>query len=183
MNYIYNDEDNAAMNDDPFSGPHNPTVYSSYEEMRAIESGEYFAHLKERMEAERQKQKDHLDGLLDMLGLKGKCRECPWITELGDGFLDKNGLISNEQIEYLESACRLCGGKGTGIIPEKVQGWLDNEWGDRLEWAKNTLPRISCAWCPMAFRIYGQYKDPDDEWDAIDSKDGCANCKYFQEAE
>jgi len=41
MDYIYNDEDNAPMNDDdPFLGAHNPTVYQSLEEMKAWESGE-----------------------------------------------------------------------------------------------------------------------------------------------
>ena len=183
MPYIYNDEDNMPMNDDPVENLHHVTGYLSFEEMRAVESGEYDAHLAERKEAEYQKQKDHLEGLLDMLELTGKCRECPWICELGEGFLDNNGMISNEQFMYLESTCKLCGGKGTGVIPEKAEKWISNEWNDRLEWAKNTLPRYSCAWCPTAFRIYGQYKDPDDEWDAIDSKTGCANCKYFQEAD
>lgn len=149
--YLYDDEDNAPMID-------------------------------ESWEHERDKSgKNALDGLLDMLELTGKCRTCPNVVELAEGFLDKNGLISNEQFEYLERNCKLCGGKGTGVCSDKVQGWLDNEWNDRLEWAKLVFPRFSCAWCPTAFRIYGQYKDPDDEWNAIDSKDGCANCKYFQE--
>ena len=38
--YIYNDEDNAPMNDE-FIGFHNPTVYSSRAEMLAVESGAY----------------------------------------------------------------------------------------------------------------------------------------------
>ena len=38
MPYIYNDEDNAPMIDDDFDF-HNPTVYSSRAEMKAIESG------------------------------------------------------------------------------------------------------------------------------------------------
>ena len=37
MDYIYNDEDNAPMNDDAFDGPHNPTVYGSRAEMKAAE--------------------------------------------------------------------------------------------------------------------------------------------------
>lgn len=40
MNYIYNDEDNVPMNDDAFSGFHNPTVYTDRAEMKAQESGE-----------------------------------------------------------------------------------------------------------------------------------------------
>lgn len=35
--YVYDDEDNAAMNDDPFLGIHNPTVYLSRQEMKAEE--------------------------------------------------------------------------------------------------------------------------------------------------
>lgn len=137
----------------------------------------------ELWEAQMQKEQDALEGLLDILGLTGECRKCPEIVELAEGFLDKNGLIANEQLDYLEGICKTCGGKGTGVIPEKQKGWIDNEWRDRLEWVKMNLPRFSCAWCPTAFRIYGQYKDPDDEWNAIDSPDGCANCKYFQEAD
>ena len=37
--YIYSDEDNAPMNEDAFTGFHNPTVYGSLAEMRAVESG------------------------------------------------------------------------------------------------------------------------------------------------
>lgn len=182
MPYIYNDEDNAPMIEDPFD-IHNPTVYSCRAEMEAWDSGEAECRLSEKKEADYNRRKDALDGLLDMLELKGKCRECHNITELAEGFLDGNELISNEQFNYLEGICKICGGKETGVTPEKQQGWIDKDWDDRLEWAISTLPRMSCAWCPNAFRIYGQYKDPDDEWDAIDSKDGCANCKIFQEAE
>ena len=181
MPYIYNDEDNYPMTDDPFYGPHNPTVYTSRSEMEYVESGQWARDQAEAKEAKRQKAKDALDGLLDMLELTGKCRECPNITELAEGFLDENGLVSNEQYSYLEGVCRICGCKGTGITPEKQQRWIDRDWDDRLEWARDILGRMSCAWCPTAFRIYGQYKDPDDEWNAIDSKEGCANCKYFQE--
>ena len=49
--YIYNDEDNAPMNDDPFDGPHNPTVYLSREEMKYYESGQWKA------DEERKRQK------------------------------------------------------------------------------------------------------------------------------
>ena len=179
--YIYNDEDNYPMNDDPFCGPHNPTVYTSREEMEYVESGQWEQDQAEKKDAWMHKQREALDGLLDMLGLTGKCRECANITELAEGFLDENGLISNEQFDDLEGICKLCGGKGTGITPEKQQGWIDREWDDRYEWAKSVFPRASCAWCPTAFRIYGQYKDPDDEWNAIDSPGGCGNCKYFGE--
>lgn len=39
MTYIYNDEDNSPMNEDPFDGYHNPTVYTSRSEMEADEKG------------------------------------------------------------------------------------------------------------------------------------------------
>ena len=40
MAYIYNDEDNSPMFDNPYDmNGHNPTVYSSRAEERAIESG------------------------------------------------------------------------------------------------------------------------------------------------
>ena len=34
MPYLYDDEDNAPMNDDAFDGIHNPTVYGSRAEMK-----------------------------------------------------------------------------------------------------------------------------------------------------
>ena len=37
MDYIYNDEDNAPMMDDTWNGIHNPTVYGSMAEMKAVE--------------------------------------------------------------------------------------------------------------------------------------------------
>jgi hypothetical protein len=37
MDYIYNDEDNAPMTDDAWTGIHNPTVYGSRAEMKAVE--------------------------------------------------------------------------------------------------------------------------------------------------
>ena len=180
MPYIYNDEDNVAMND-PIETLNNITGYISFEEMRAVESGKYSAHKNEMKDALMQKQDDALECLLDMLNLKGKCRSCPNIVELAESCMDKECQISEEQFQYLEHTCKVCGGQKTGVTPEKQQAWLDKEWDDRLEWAKNVLPRMSCAWCPTAFRIYGQYKDPDDEWKAIDNKTGCANCKIFQE--
>ena len=82
MPYIYNDEDNAPMNEDPFTGYHNPTVYNSRAEMEAWDSGEAERRLSEKKEADYNRRKDALDGLLDMLELKGKCRECHNITEL-----------------------------------------------------------------------------------------------------
>ena len=39
MPYIYNDEDNAPMNEDAFAGYHNPTVYNDRAEMKAVEAG------------------------------------------------------------------------------------------------------------------------------------------------
>ena len=39
-NYIYNDEDNYPMIEDPFTGFHNPTVYTDRAEMKAWENGE-----------------------------------------------------------------------------------------------------------------------------------------------
>ena len=38
--YVYNDEDNAPMNEDPFTGAHNPTIYNSRAEMKAAENPE-----------------------------------------------------------------------------------------------------------------------------------------------
>ena len=37
--FVYSDEDNAPMTEDAFNGYHNPTVYGSRAEMKAVESG------------------------------------------------------------------------------------------------------------------------------------------------
>ena len=148
--YVYNDEDNAPMIDE------------AWEAAR---------------EKARQKKQDELNGLLDMLGIEGSCRECPHIMETAEGFLG-NGLISNEQVRYLELMCVVCGGRGKGNCkPNDAR--LDKDWADLTEWVKNMFMRHSCIYCANVYRVYGQYKDPDDEFKAMDNL--CTNCKYWGE--
>ena len=91
MPYIYNDEDNAPM-----------VEHFEFErEEIAREREELEAKWNERIEKERQA----IDGLADMLELTGACRECPDFTELAEGFLDDNGLISIEQFDFLKMQC------------------------------------------------------------------------------
>jgi hypothetical protein len=138
----------------------------------------------ERWEAERersaQKQKDAIEGLADMLELTGDCRGCAWFTELAEGFLDKNGLITIEQVDFLKMQCSTCGGKGTGKPKDKQHEELvEHNWRNIVEWVKLYEMRYRCCWCPNVYRVYGQYKDPDDEWKALENL--CCNCKYFGE--
>lgn len=176
--YIYDNEDNEPMND--IENLHHVTGYLSFEEMRQVESGEYSAHLAEKLEAEKEKLLDAIEGLADMLELTGKCRECPDFTELAEGFIDQNGLIANEQVDFLKMQCSICGGKGTGKPKdEKHEKWVEHHWDDLKEWVKNSGLKYRCLWCPNVYRIYGNYKDPDDEWEAIE--DHCGKCKYFGE--
>lgn len=180
MPYIYNDEDNNPMNDDPFVGAHNPTVYSSRAEMEYVESGQWDRDREEAEEARRQKQEDALDGLAMVIGLSEKCRECPYFYETAEGFLYKNHQISVEQMDYLKHLCAGCKGKETGEPDQATEQRLYKEVVDLREWMHGLgLKGWKCENCPNVYRVYCKYKDPDDEWKAID--DLCCNCKYFGE--
>lgn len=159
------------------------TTYSSRAEMEYYESGQAEADaFEEKWEREKEKERQAVEGLADMLELTGDCRKCPYFTELAEGFLDKNGLIATEQFEFLKMQCSICDGKGTGKPKdEKHRRWLEKDWADLQEWVKDMDLKYRCAWCPNVYRVYGQYKDPDDEWKAIE--DLCCNCKYFGEDE
>ena len=151
--YVYNDEDNAPMIDEAWEAARGKAA---------------------------QKQRNAIEGLADVLGLTGDCRKCSEFTDLAEGFLDKNGLIANEQLRFLEMQCSMCGGKGTGKPKdEKHEKWRDNCWQDIMEWVKLMNMKFRCCWCPNVYRVYGQYKDPDDEWKAME--DLCGNCKYWGE--
>jgi hypothetical protein len=151
--YVYDNEDNAPMIDEKWEAAREKAA---------------------------QKQRDAMDGLADMLELTGGCRECEYFTELAEGFIDKNGLIANEQFDFLKMQCSICGGKGTGKPKdEQHRKWIEKDWADLMEWVKDIGLRYRCNWCPNVYRVYGQYKDPDDEWKAME--DLCCNCKYFGE--
>lgn len=147
MPYIYGDEDNYPMNE------------VMWEE--------------ERRERAEQKRKTALNGLLDMLKLEGGCRKCPHIIETAEGFLDK-GNICMEQMDYLHILCVICGGKDG---KPKREDRLDKDWRERSEWVKEMGMRHSCIYCPNVYRVYGMYKDPDDEWKAME--DRCEYCRYW----
>ena len=66
--YIYNDEDNYPMIEDPFNGHHNPTVYNSHEEMKYYESGEYIHDL--------EKQENPADGCWNCMNFDWKHEAC-----------------------------------------------------------------------------------------------------------
>ena len=158
------------------------TVYSSRAEMEAVESGRYFDDLEAKDEAKRQREKEALEGLLDVLGLTGGCRKCPYITETAEGFLNSSNSISVGQLDFLKACCAGCDGKGTGKIQPEHGERLTRWWNDIVEWVKLAgLKTYHCPWCAKVYEIYGRYKDPDDEWNAIDSPEGCSKCKYFGE--
>lgn len=166
--YLYENEDNAAMLDER---------WEAERERSAQRMDERWA---EKREKAAQKQRSAIEGLADMLGLTGNCRECPSFTELAEGFIDRNGMISNEQVDFLKMQCSTCGGMGTGKPKdERHEKWRDRQFQDIMEWVKLNDLKLRCCWCPNVYRIYGQYKDPDDEWKAIEK--ACCNCKYFGE--
>ena len=177
MNYIYNDEDNAPMNDEFFR----VTGYHSQAELEYHESGQAERDRREEYWNEQiDKERKEVEGLSDMLGLTGECRKCRAFTELAEGFFSYNGLVSTEQVDFLKMQCSICGGKGTGKPKdEQHEKWREGYWKDIEEWVKQMDLKFRGRFCPNVYRIYGQYKDPDDEWKAIE--EACCNCKYFGE--
>ena len=172
--YIYNDEDNAPMNDDPFDGPHNPTVYNYREEMKYYESGQYERDLEAREASVRKRHEDAIKSVMDQLGLEGKCRKCDWIQDLADGFLTDDDKMFSSQFDYLKSLCSSC---DHGKHIDRVERY----WNDMCDFTKGFDMRFSCNWCHVPYEVYGQHKDPDDDWKDIESR--CIDCRYFQEHE
>ena len=158
--YIYNDEDNAPMND---------------------ERWEQFHLMLEAKEADREaKEKEQLNGVLDMLKLEGGCRKCPFMTWKIKGYMREAEQITSNQLEFLRLQCAGCHGKGTGKIQPEHEKRLAKDWIDLIEWCDlYELNQDHCPWCGNVYEVYGQYKDPDDEWKAMESL--CGNCKYFGE--
>lgn len=150
MSYVYSDEDNCPMNEEQWQAER--------------------AWAKEKAA---RKTQDCVEGLADMLELTGECVKCHHFVDLAEGFMDKNGLISNEQFDFLKMQCYVCGGNG------KPNDQVEKVWDDLMEWVDRVGLRFShCAWCPNVYRVYGKYKDPDDEWKAIEKL--CSNCKYWR---
>lgn len=148
MSYLYSDEDNTPMLDEAWEA---------------------------ERERARQMKRKALEGLLDALKVEGSCRECPHLTETAEGFLDK-GQVCVEQMDYLHILCVVCGGRGKGNCKPNEK-YLDKDWSELTEWVHMMGMRHSCIYCANVYRVYGHYKDPDDEWEAID--DLCSNCKYW----
>lgn len=179
MGIIYDDEDNAPMVEDPWL---KYSVYSCKGEADYYESGQWEADEEAKEAARDAKQKECMDGILDMLQLTGGCRKCSWIIETAEGFIAEGQSVSSEQLDYLHLMCVGCHGKGTGEMQPEHDARLTREWGERVEFIKNAgMSMIHCPWCPKFFEVYGKYKDPDDEWNALDSKERCMNCKCFEE--
>ena len=113
MGYIYNDEDNAPMND-PFSGYHNPTVYSSRDEMNYYESSDYDREQDRLMEARDMKRSAIREGFLDDLGFKrdDPCRDCPWmkegVIELFEDDADDDLVMPGEAYDLARRMCEVC---------------------------------------------------------------------------
>lgn len=182
MPYIYNDEDNSPMNEDLIM---KYTTYMTRAQMEFDESDLSDHYYDEHERVIRNYMEDKaLDGLALVLGLSEKCLECPYFYETAEGFLDNENQISTEQMEYLKIQCAGCKGQANGFPDPKHEERLDKEWKDLCEWVKDIIhgtgPKVyRCQYCPNVYRVYGKYKDPDDEWKAIE--DLCCNCKYFGE--
>ena len=175
--YLYDDEDNAPMNEDPWR---KYTVYSCKAEADYYENGGYEEELEAREAAYREKKQKWMDGILDFLKLEGGCRECPWITELAEGFMGDDGQMSGNQLDFLKMLCVGCNGKGTGKIQPEHEKRLNKCWEEIREFCKEgQMNPNHCPWCKNVYEVYGQYKDPDDEWKAIEEL--CGNCRYFVE--
>ena len=113
MPYIYNDEDNNSMND-PFDGPHNPTVYSSRDEMEWYESGEYDRYMDALQDAKDLRRCQIREGFLDDMGFArdSKCRECPWmiegVIEAFEDQADDDLIMPGDAYDTAQRMCKVC---------------------------------------------------------------------------
>ena len=80
MPYIFNDEDNEPMND-PIENLNNITGYLSFEEMRVVDSGEFSAHLDERIGKDSNKHNDFIGWVKDTLP-RYSCASCPTASRI-----------------------------------------------------------------------------------------------------
>ena len=132
----------------------------------------------ELLDYKRRRQEESLDGLAMALGMSKGCRKCPWFEETAECFFENDFQISIEQIDYLRMMCAGCKGKETGEADPDTEERLHKECAYLREWCNLLgLTEWKCLSCPNVYRVYGKYKDPDDEWKAIE--DLCCNCKYF----
>lgn len=129
MGYIYNDEDNAAMNDD-FLGYHNPTVYLSRAEMEYYESGQADRDYEDRENARDIRRSQIREGFLDDLEIErgSKCRECAWIKECVieayEDQADDDLIMPGEAYDLAKGICRTCMAN-PGRKDEAIEKYLD----------------------------------------------------------
>ena len=109
------------------------------------------------------------------------CHDCEWFNELAEGLMDDNGDMEMDQWEFLQLQCAGCHGKTDGKRTDHDEEHLLKHWCDFTDWVDSLGLKYGCRFCKVVYRIYGKYKDPDDEWNAIDSRNGCMNCKRFGE--
>lgn len=110
MSYIYNDEDNAAMNDD-FLGYHNPTVYLSRAEMEYYESGQADRDYEDRVDAIEYRESQIRECFLDNLQIErdSSCRRCSWMNEiLGQFDADDDGNMPAFCYGLAKGICETC---------------------------------------------------------------------------
>lgn len=113
MSYIYNDEDNVAMNDD-FLGYHNPTVYLSRADMEYYESGQAERDREDMESAKEYRESQIREGFLDDLEIErgSKCRECPWlkecVIEAYEDQVDDDLIMPGEAYDLAKGICRTC---------------------------------------------------------------------------
>lgn len=128
------------------------------------------------MEDTKEEAVEHfLDELKDDGCLQCEQHKCEFVTDLIYGFLDDNFMIGTGQYEFIRQRCTLCG----RMEPEKRDDFLNNEWGNYMDWVNGQWHRFGCVWCYKPLNIYGNFKDPDDEWNEIEKQ--CGKCKYFDD--
>jgi len=154
------------------------TGYHSEAEARYYESGQYEIDQAAEREAREQQREEALENLAIELGLSEKCaKNCFNFYELADGFFDDDFCVSDRQADFLKAWCCCCKGKEEGKPDEKMQKTKDKQWDDLMYFLDVYELKIHCAWCQKLYEVYGQYKDPDDEWKALENL--CCNCKHF----
>lgn len=132
MSYIYNDEDNTAMNDD-FIGYHNPTVYLSRAEMKAWDNGDIDRLIEAHEEARLIRKCQIREGFLDDLEIErgSTCRDCAWISEILSQYsADDEGNMPAFCYDLAKGICKACmanPGRKDEAIEDFWTKWEANE--------------------------------------------------------
>ena len=155
------------------------TGYRSEAEAEYYESGQYEIDQQAEKEARYEAEREALINLAEELGLSENCaKNCYHFYELAEGFFDDDFAVTTEQADFLKAWCCSCKGKAEGKPDEAMQKIKDKQFDDLQAFIEhNGMKYGHCTWCSKLYEVFGKFKDPDDEWKALEER--CGKCQYW----